>query len=94
MRRRALFVKLLRAGAAGYALKQSSSAELINAIRTVASGRPYLDPELNHGLMGLFVQGRSVRKPPDLTPRRDRSAAPHRLGLQQQGDRLTARAEA
>ena len=48
--------ELLRAGAAGYALKQSSSAELINAIRTVASGRPYLDPELNHGLMGLFYR--------------------------------------
>ena len=58
-----------RARQAGYALKQSSSAELINAIRTVASGRPYLDPELNHGLMGLFVQGRTFRKPPDLTPR-------------------------
>ena len=61
--------ELLRAGAAGYALKQSSSAELIGAIRTVASGRPYLDPELNQGLMGLFVQGRTFRKPPDLTPR-------------------------
>lgn len=61
--------ELLRAGAAGYALKQSSSAELVNAIRTVAGGRPYLDPELNGGLLGLFVQGRTVRKPPDLTPR-------------------------
>jgi DNA-binding NarL/FixJ family response regulator len=61
--------ELLRAGASGYALKQSSSAELVNAIRTVASGRPYLDPELNGGLLGLFVQGRTVRKPPDLTPR-------------------------
>ena len=35
----------------------------------MASGRPYLDPELNHGLMGLFVEGRTFRKPPDLTPR-------------------------
>ena len=61
--------ELLRAGAAGYALKQSSSAQLLNAIRTVASGRPYLDPELNQGLMGLFVQGRAFRKPPDLTAR-------------------------
>jgi two-component system response regulator NreC len=65
--------ELLRAGASGYALKQSSSRELLNAIRTVASGRPYLDPELNHGLMGLFVhgrvQGRAARKPPVLTPR-------------------------
>src|SRR5688572_20413621 len=62
--------ELLRAGAAGYALKQSSSAELINAIRTVASGRPYLDPVLNNGLMGLFVQGSAVKKKPaDLSPR-------------------------
>lgn len=61
--------ELLRAGASGYALKQSSSVELVNAIRTVASGRPYLDPALNGGLLGLFVQGRTVRKPPDLTPR-------------------------
>ena len=61
--------ELLRAGASGYALKQSSSVELVNAIRTGASGRPYLDPELNGGLLGLFVQGRTVRKPPDLTPR-------------------------
>jgi DNA-binding NarL/FixJ family response regulator len=65
--------ELLRAGAAGYALKQSSSSELMNAIRTVAGGRPYLDPELNHGLMGLFTQGRakdrSTKKPAVLTPR-------------------------
>ena len=61
--------ELLRAGASGYALKQSSSAELLQAIRTVASGRPYLDPELNSGLLGLFVQGRTVKRPPDLTPR-------------------------
>jgi DNA-binding NarL/FixJ family response regulator len=61
--------ELLRAGASGYALKQSSSTELINAIRTVAGGRPYLDPELNGGLLGLFVQGRTLKRPPDLTPR-------------------------
>lgn len=61
--------ELLRAGASGYALKQSSSTELVKAIRTVASGRPYLDPELNSGLLGLFVQGRTMKRPPDLTPR-------------------------
>jgi DNA-binding NarL/FixJ family response regulator len=60
---------LLRAGAAGYALKQSSSRELMNAIRTVASGRPYLDPELNHGLLGLVAEGRPVNKPTVPTPR-------------------------
>ena len=61
--------ELLRAGVAGYALKQSSSTELMNAIRIVASGRPYLDPELNTGLMDLVVQGRTKKKPATLTPR-------------------------
>ena len=61
--------ELLRAGASGYALKQSSSAELLNAIRTVASGRPYLDPELNKGLMGLVASGGAAKKAAQLTPR-------------------------
>jgi DNA-binding NarL/FixJ family response regulator len=61
--------EFLRAGAVGYALKQSSSAQLVNAIRTVAAGRHYLDPELDQGLMALFGQGRAVRKPANLTSR-------------------------
>jgi two-component system response regulator NreC len=36
--------ELLRAGANGYVLKQSSSEELLQAIRIVASGKSYLDP--------------------------------------------------
>ena len=36
--------ELLRAGANGYVLKQSSSVELLQAIRTVASGKSFLDP--------------------------------------------------
>jgi DNA-binding NarL/FixJ family response regulator len=61
--------ELLRAGVSGYALKQSSSTELMNAIRIVASGRPYLDPELNPGLIGLVGQSRVAKKPATLTPR-------------------------
>jgi two-component system response regulator NreC len=61
--------ELLRAGVSGYALKQSSSTELMNAIRIVASGRPYLDPELNPGLIGLVGQSRVTKKPASLTPR-------------------------
>ena len=38
--------ELLGAGASGYVLKQSASAELIHAIRAVASGGKYLDPKL------------------------------------------------
>lgn len=38
--------ELLRAGANGYVLKQSSSDELLQAIRVVASGKTFLDPRL------------------------------------------------
>src|SRR5215471_12196249 len=39
--------ELTAAGAAGYVLKQSPSAELLHAIRTVASGGRHLDPRLS-----------------------------------------------
>lgn len=38
--------RLLRAGASGYVLKRSASAELVRAIRTVAGGGRYVDPSL------------------------------------------------
>jgi len=38
--------QLLRAGAAGYVLKQSPASELLHAIRAIASGGKYLDPAL------------------------------------------------
>jgi len=39
-------VRALKAGAAGYLNKQSAPAELVNAIRQVASGRKYISAEL------------------------------------------------
>ena len=36
----------LRAGATGFVLKEAAEAELIDAIRAVAAGRTYLNPEL------------------------------------------------
>ena len=38
--------QLLRAGAAGYVLKQSRPAELLHAIRSVATGAKYLDASM------------------------------------------------
>ena len=61
--------ELLRAGAAGYALKQSSSAELLAAIRAVAAGRAWLDPEVSRNLVGRYVRGDAVERPPELSPR-------------------------
>jgi two-component system response regulator NreC len=46
----AYVLSLLRAGAAGYVLKQSPSSELLKAIRTAAAGRRYLDPTLEPSL--------------------------------------------
>lgn len=39
-------IRSLKAGAAGYLNKQSAPAELVGAIRLVASGRKYISPEL------------------------------------------------
>jgi DNA-binding NarL/FixJ family response regulator len=47
--------ELLRAGASGYALKQSASAELLRAIRVVAAGNNYLDPSIAGRVMGGYV---------------------------------------
>jgi two-component system, NarL family, response regulator NreC len=38
--------ELLKAGALAYVLKQSPSSELVEAVRSAASGRPYLDRSL------------------------------------------------
>jgi len=48
---RGYVTRLLRAGAAGYVLKRTASAELIRAIRTVAGGGRYVDPSLAGALL-------------------------------------------
>ncbi|NLE77647.1 MAG: response regulator transcription factor [Chloroflexi bacterium] len=57
----------LRAGAIGYLLKNTSAAELVNAIRSAAAGKPSLAPEAAQALM------RAAAAPPppgfDLTDR-------------------------
>lgn len=48
--------ELLRAGAGGYVLKQSASAELLRAIRAVAAGNSYLDPTIAGRIMGGYAK--------------------------------------
>ncbi|MBA7698297.1 Response regulator UvrY [subsurface metagenome] len=55
-------VRSLRAGASGYLTKQSSSDELIGAIRKVAKGRRYITASLAEKL--AFELGGDVRKLP------------------------------
>jgi DNA-binding NarL/FixJ family response regulator len=53
--------ELLRAGAAGYVLKQSAPAELLQAIRSAAAGGQYLDSTLVPRVTARFV-GSGERK--------------------------------
>jgi DNA-binding NarL/FixJ family response regulator len=54
--------QLLRAGAAGYVLKQSRPAELLQAIRAIGSGKSYLDPAVAGRVIGDY--GRRRQQPP------------------------------
>jgi DNA-binding NarL/FixJ family response regulator len=47
--------EMLRAGAKGYVLKQSSSVDLVSAVKAVASGQCYLDPAVTGKLMGGYA---------------------------------------
>ena len=53
--------ELLRAGVAGYVLKQSASVELLQAIRAAAAGRQYLDSAVTGLVTGGFL-GRESKK--------------------------------
>ena len=48
--------QLIKAGVNGYVLKQSAPTELINAIRTVTSGKSYVDSELTQKVLGGYAR--------------------------------------
>ena len=54
--------QLLKAGASGYVLKQSSSAILLAAIRSVAAGQSYLDPAVTAKVVGGYIGKSEARK--------------------------------
>jgi DNA-binding NarL/FixJ family response regulator len=54
---------LLEAGAAGYVLKRAAAEELVQAIRTVADGRAYLDPALAGGAADNLARPVAEREP-------------------------------
>jgi DNA-binding NarL/FixJ family response regulator len=53
----------LRAGASGFLLKDATAAELVHAVRVVASGDALLAPSVTRRLIADFT-----RKPPAVTP--------------------------
>jgi two-component system, NarL family, invasion response regulator UvrY len=50
-------IRVLKAGAAGYLTKESAPDTLIDAVRTVASGRKYITPSLGEKLADKLNQG-------------------------------------
>jgi DNA-binding NarL/FixJ family response regulator len=52
----AYVLEALRHGAAGYVLKGSQAADLIEAIREVTAGRPYLTPPLTRYVVEAYVE--------------------------------------
>ena len=63
--------ELMNAGALGYVLKQSSSSELVDAVRAAAAGRRYLDRSLAARRAAGNVPGPRARRaaPPPITGR-------------------------
>jgi two-component system response regulator NreC len=59
----------LRAGAAGYVLKEAADTELVQAVRLAAEGRTYLNPELG---ARLAAKARAAARPPDDLSARER----------------------
>jgi two-component system response regulator NreC len=57
----------LQAGARGYVLKEAADAELLDAVRAVAAGRTYLNPELGARLAAAPPE--PTAPPDDLTDR-------------------------
>jgi len=62
--------EILRAGARGYLLKDSVAADLVSAVRAVASGEGYLSPAVSDAVLDDYR--RHVTNPIDLLTSRER----------------------
>jgi DNA-binding NarL/FixJ family response regulator len=63
---------MMQAGASGYVLKRTASADLVRAIRVVAAGGRYIDPALGYPNLDKGLEKRAARAlapPPDLSKR-------------------------
>ncbi len=62
--------EILRAGARGYLLKDSGAADLVSAVRAVASGEGYISPAVSSSVLDDYR--RHVTNPVDLLTSRER----------------------
>ena len=51
-----VMIRALNAGVRGYLLKDSAEADLIRAVRAVASGKTYFSPEISHLLVEDYMR--------------------------------------
>src|SRR5262249_52362570 len=58
-------LRALRAGAQGYVMKQEALENVINAIREVLAGRPYLSHDMSAKLIINFASGSNQANPTD-----------------------------
>ena len=58
-------LRALRAGAQGYVMKQEALENVVNAIREVLAGRPYLSHEMSAKLITNFASGNNQVNPTD-----------------------------
>jgi len=65
----AYFFDALEAGASGYVSKRGADGDLIDAIRTVASGRTFLNSKTQQTLMRKWLEEGVTERPDELTPR-------------------------
>ena len=61
--------RAMEAGASGYVLKHSATAELVTAIREALHDRPYVSPCIANALMRVLIDRRHSQDDPPLTPR-------------------------
>jgi DNA-binding NarL/FixJ family response regulator len=60
--------RVLEAGATGYVVKRAAADDLVQALRTVASGGIYVDPAVAPSLLGRFAPASRRRQTPGGTP--------------------------
>jgi len=65
----AYFFDALEAGASGYVSKRGADSDLIDAIRTVAGGRTFLNSRTQSALMRRWLEDGTTSRPDELTPR-------------------------
>jgi DNA-binding NarL/FixJ family response regulator len=54
--------RVLKAGGRGYIMKSAGSAQIAEALRTVAAGRVYISPEISGRIVEAFSAGKDASK--------------------------------